>query len=91
MLVAIFNLSTNETTSMTVIEQIAKIYDQNYQQWMASNFLGILVNIRHYLLCKKYFMRRKKEFAAGFAILLGKLNLELLQRVSYTNLILFII
>lgn len=82
MLVAIFNLSTNEEISMAVIEQIAKTHDQTWQQWMGSNFLGVLVNIRYYLLCNKYFMRRKKQFAASFAILLEKLDLELLQRVS---------
>lgn len=83
MFVAIFNLSVNQEMSMKVIEEIAATFSENYQQWMDSKFLGVLLNIRQFIICDKYFLRQKKQLAVSFTIVLKLLNLPLLQRVIF--------
>lgn len=84
MFVATFNLSNNEQAAWDVIEQVANASsEKTVKKWMDFKFLGILHNLRHCLICDKYFLRRKKQFAASFTILLNKLDSSLLQRVSF--------
>lgn len=75
-------MSLNEEKAMSIMDEIVKANKNDFQQCMNSKFLGILLNSRQYMFCDKYFLRRKKQFAKSFAILLKKLDLDLLNKVS---------
>ncbi|KAI6184566.1 Non-specific serine/threonine protein kinase [Aphelenchoides bicaudatus] len=81
--VAIFNLSNNEETATKVMEIIANCKnEQEYNKWLELKFLGVLLYIRNYVICDKHFLRRKKQFAAGFAKFLNIIDSKTLQQFA---------
>lgn len=86
MFVAIFNLSNNEIEAKKLIDLIVSFTSLTYDQWMDLKFLGVLLHIRHNVVCDKYFLRRKKEFSKSFLMFLHTLRPALLQRVSFIRL-----
>src|SRR4051812_25085053 len=84
MFVAIFNLGVNKEGADKAIKTICDCANETFEEWMDSKFLGVLLHIRHYVLCDKYFLRRKRDFAASFTIFLNMVKPSLVHRVSQT-------
>lgn len=81
MFVAIFNLSINRAAAMKMIDKIVETTKDTRDNWMETKFLGLLLHIRNCILCDKYFLRRKHEFAASLKILFETLKPSLLCQV----------
>ncbi|CAD5229780.1 unnamed protein product [Bursaphelenchus okinawaensis] len=74
MLVCIFHLGTNRDVSLKMLKRIASAKYVDWSELVKNQFLGLMIDLRQYMIEQPYFGQRKKEIAMGLAVFVKEIS-----------------